>query len=118
MIDIFASCLQQQKEHQLYGNDDVSSIEDENELDQIEGWESKRLRREFTVMSDRKNASDLLTFEIKDIIAMRAEFPRVYEDLFKGKSSELQKTISVKLYAMDHCNKQFTEYVRKRALRL
>ena len=43
---------------------------------------------------------------------MRLEFSNNYHEFFKGAIDELQKTITMKLYAMRLCNEVFEKWMR------
>ena len=38
--------------------------------------------------------------------------------MFRGAIGELQKTITMKLYSMDHCNKRYNEYINRNGIGL
>ena len=112
MIDIIASCITATKDRDIVEQDLASNCSHSDELDMVWNWEDRRLRREFTVRNNNKSMSSILVMDKKDVLRMRFEFTRAYEETFKYASCELQKTISVKLYAMEDCNQRFLEYVR------
>ena len=114
VIDIIASCITATKDRDIVEQDLASNCSHSDELDMVWNWEDRRLRREFTVRNNNKSMSSILVMDKKDVLRMRFEFTRAYEELFKYASCELQKTISVKLYAMEDCNQRFLEYVRMR----
>ena len=82
------------------------------DLEVLQNWYREYLRRSFTARAGESEeaASEVMFLGKADACRMRIEFGDAYDGLFRNSISELQKTISFKLYAMNACNKRFVEY--------
>lgn len=107
VIDIVASCFAEDA-----GSADSNSCSDESSRDSercsasaLENWFNMFLKRSFTVRSDEFEPTEMLQLEKQDLFRMRLEYTEIYDELFSEAFDTLQKTMSIKLYAVEKCQK-------------
>lgn len=61
--------------------------------------------------SDENEPTEMLQLEKHDLYRMSLEYGEIYEELFRDAFSMLQKTISIKLYAVEKCQKELETWV-------
>lgn len=96
----------------------VQTREENDELEDHLFSPDNHLRRSFTVRASPEEevepslagvASDahLLSIDKIDLFRMKTEFRENFVSFVKGGMAELDKTITMKMYAIDQCDKQF-----------
>lgn len=68
------------------------------------------LRRHFTVRTSGTDPCELLTINKKNLFQMKVEFRQYFNEFFEGGIGELEKTIQLKMYAMELCDKRYKEW--------
>ena len=61
------------------------------------------LKHSFTVRSCDNEPTEMLSMTKQDMLRMKIEFIECYDDLFTEGFKSLQKTMTIKLYAMEQC---------------
>ena len=106
VIDIIAGCFNENDDE--YALDlSINSSEEDKEMEKLEYWADKNLKRSFTVKCSEFETAELITLSKSHFCRMKSEFSESYHEFFKGAIDELQKTISVKLHVMKHCNRVY-----------
>ena len=83
----------------------------ESDFDKMDMFsDDMELRRSFTVRSSISQGSELLNINKKDLFQMKMEFRNYFNQFFKGGIGELEKTIQIKMYAMELCDKRYKEW--------
>ena len=96
------SVFAKKKKNVLASHDLSDEQDDEDELAEIfEG-----LKRRFSVIAGKEIYHDLLMINKSDLLHMKIEFPNEFAEFFKNGFIELEKTITLRLHAMDMCHKQ------------
>jgi hypothetical protein len=75
--------------------------------------EETNLRRSFTVRSSdaTEGNADLLSIDKKALCRMRIEFRANFKEFFLSGMNELEKCITLKMYAMEVCDRRFKEWM-------
>lgn len=68
------------------------------------------LRRSFTVRSFKDGPAELLSIGKQDLLRMKIEFRTNFKEFFLSGVSELEKMITVKMYAMELCDRRYKEW--------
>ena len=71
------------------------------------------MKRSFTVKADKQEVIELLTISHRELQQMKTAFSEAFSKMIQDAICELQKTITVKLYAMDLCNYRWSQYANK-----
>lgn len=74
------------------------------------------LRRSFTVRAQDEGSADLLSIDRQDLFRMRIEFRENFAQFLKSGIALLEKVITMKIYAMDSCDKQFLIWANAKSI--
>lgn len=125
LIDFIGSLLAQPDDHvhqcgimtvvdnegRYIGHDHVSYHEEEEQLQPDQDLFGKMdLRRRFSAKADDECYPEMLSIDREDLFRMKTEFRREFAEFFQDGVNELEKTITVRLYAMDMCHERFTAW--------
>lgn len=77
---------------------------DADETENTEIFEG--LRRRFTVQSANNDYHEILSIDKTDLLQMKIQFKDEFTEFFENGFVELEKTITLRIHAMDFCHKQ------------
>lgn len=103
VIDIIADCFDKEYDRHNDIHEESHSC-DSKDFAQLENWHQLSLKRIFTVKVNDEEPAELLTISKQVFCRMKSEFKENYDTFFQGAIGELQKTITIKLYAIELCN--------------
>lgn len=63
-------------------------------------------RRKLTVRSSEDETSELYSIDKQDLSRMQMEFRENFKEFCRGGVEELEKTLAMKMYAMQWCDQQ------------
>lgn len=126
LTDIIVDLMEQPNKHVIeHGlmrhvelDEDEQCSADECFDDGVLFTDDMQLRHNFTVRAgylddsgNKMNAIDMLTVHKRDLFRMKVEHNTIFAEFLQSGINELQKLLTIKLYAMDRCSSTFQKWV-------